>query len=539
VGVAVTARPASTTEPGSAIDALHAEEVKRTREFLRIGWIIAIGVLISLPIVPGARPIAIALAAALVIGVAGSVWMHDQLRDPTRYDPARLNALAFVGVVCGQLGILYVGAFSAAPLMVALGLYFFCRTENTASAIGIYAIAAGAHAIEAVLVITRVIDDPGFYPIGRQASLQAQIAGQMILQLSYALCFWLARTTRKTSLRSIDQLQQATRLAAQRDVQLADLRKDLDRALEVGGPGRFTGHTVGSWQLGKLLGRGAMGDVYEATDATTGAEAAVKLLRRDALAEPHTVERFLREVRIASTAESPHVVRVLEASKPTDTLPFLAMERLRGETLGDLLRKGKPLDGRALTNLVTQIGEALACARAAGIVHRDLKPQNLMFTDGGIWKVLDFGIAVLTESSGTLTGGRVIGTPAYMAPEQAKGEAVDHRADLYAFAAVIYRCISGRPPFAARDTPALLYAVVHQMPLRPSAIAPVSTAFEHVMLIALAKSRDARFGSAAELVAAFTAAADDALPDELVRRARALAREQPWSEPDAGERTEA
>ena len=516
----------------SPADALHAEEVKRTRELLRIGWLIAIGVVAALAIVPGDQRLALALIIALGIGVLDSVALYDRLRDPRRYSAARMNLLALVAVVCGQLGILYVGAFSAAPLMVALGLYFFCRTEHTASAIAIYVIAAGAHAIEAALVIGGVVDDPGFYPISSDVSLQAQITGQATLQIGYALCFWLARVTRRSSLRSIEQLQKATRIAAQRDVQLAELRRDLDRALEVGGPGRFTGHVFGSWQLGNLLGRGAMGEVYEATHTTSGAPAAVKLLRRELLADPQHVERFFREVRVASAIDSPHAVRVLEASTAADTLPFLAMERLRGRTLAEQLRKGGPLAPHELIAVVEQTGAVLDLARAAGIVHRDLKPHNLFCTDDGTWKLLDFGIAILADSSGTLTRGAVIGTPAYMAPEQAKGEPVDHRADVYALGAVIYRCLTGRAVFAARDTPSLLYAVVHHMPLRPSAIAPVAPALDDVLLLALAKSRDARFATAGELVAAFRAAAAGSLPDELARRAHQLARQNPWADPE-------
>jgi serine/threonine-protein kinase len=517
----------------SAADALHVEEVRRTRAFLRVGWMIAVGVVIALPLVPGDRRIALALLAALAVGVIDSVWMYDQLRDPARYRPARMNLLAIAGIVCGQLGIFYVGAFSAAPLMVALGLYFFCRTESTASAIAIYAIAAGAHAAEAGLVIAGVIDDPGFYPVGRHASIASQLAGQAILQVAYALCFWLARVTRRTSIRAIVQLQQATRLAAQRDVQLAELRRDLDRALEVGKPGRFTEHVVGSWQLGNVLGRGAMGEVYEARHVATGAEAAVKLLRRELLADPRSVERFIREVRVANTLDSPYVVRVLEAATPADGLPFLAMERLRGQTLGELLRMGNTLTGIDLAEMLAQLGRGFESARVAGVVHRDVKPHNLFRGGDGSWKVLDFGAAALADSSSTLTRGGVIGTPAYMSPEQARGEAVDHRADVYALGAVIYRCVTGRVPFAAGDTPSLLYAVVHDMPLRPSAIAKVDSGLERVLLLALAKARDARLASAAELVAAFDAATTGTLPGELVRRARALARQQPWSEPAA------
>ena len=515
----------------SPADALRVEEVRRTRALLRVSWLIAVGAVVALPIVPGDRRIAQALLAALVISAIASGWMHHRLRDPASYRPARMNLLALAGIVCGQLGILYVGAFSAAPVMVALGVYFFCRTESTPSAIAIYAIAAGAHALEAALVIAGAIDDPGFYPVGR-ASVAAQIAGQATLHLAYFMCFWLARATRRTSLRSIAELQDATRLAAQRDVQLAELRRDLDRALEVGKPGRFTEHAVGGWQLGHLLGRGAMGEVYEARHVETGEEAAVKLLRRELLADPRHVERFIREVRIASALASPNVVRVLEAATPNDGLPFLAMERLRGRTLGELLRVHDTWTGVDLAEMLAQIGRAFEAARQAGVVHRDVKPHNLFRCDDGRWKVLDFGIAALADHTGTLTHGGVIGTPAYMAPEQARGEAVDHRADVYALGAVIYRCVTGRVPFAAGDTPSLLFAVVHDMPLRPSAVARVDPAIEHVLLLALTKQRAARLATVAELVAAFDAAMTGALPDELVRRARTLARQRPWSEPE-------
>jgi serine/threonine protein kinase len=280
-----------------------------------------------------------------------------------------------------------------------------------------------------------------------------------------------------------------------------------------------------------VLGRGAMGEVYEARHAKTNAEGAVKLLRRDLLADPTHVERFFREVRIASSIDSPHVVRVLEASTPADALPYLAMERLHGHTLGEVLRAGPLAHGR-VSALVQQLGHVLERAREAGIVHRDLKPHNIFLTDDGVWKVLDFGVALLGDSTGTLTQGGVVGTPAYMAPEQAKGEPVDHRADAYALGAVIYRSLTGRVPFVARDTPALLYAVVHIMPLRPSAFVQLPPDVEAVLAIALAKSRDMRFPSALHLARAFADAERGQLSAELRMRARALVQTHPWSEPE-------
>jgi len=529
--VSPTLAPATTLTTAS--DALHNEEIDRTRAFLRTGWAVALFVGVGLALTTGHPGFRIATAIAVAIGLAGSVWIYRDLRNPLRYDPRKLVALALVCVACGQLGILYVGYMSAAPQIVLLGLYFFCRTESRNAAIAIYVTAAGGYAIEAGLIIAGVIDDPGFYPIGTRVSPLAQLVGLVIVQQAYAMSFWLARLTRTASLRSIEQLQDATRLAAQREAQVDELRQDLDRALKIGGPGRFTGHVVGSWELGNVLGRGAMGEVYEAK-RTSGGEgvAAVKLLRRELLGEHRHVERFLREVRVASSLDSPHVVKVLEASTPEDPIPFLAMERLRGQTLGEVLRDGKALTRPRTADLIDQIASVLEQARAAGVVHRDLKPHNLFQTDDGVWKILDFGVALLGETSGTLTQGGVVGTPAYMAPEQAKGEVVDHRADLYALGAIAYRCLTGRLPFIAKDTPSQLYAVVHQMPVRPGAIAPVPPDLEAVLAIALGKDRAARFQSADELATAYAAAERGKLTDELRHRARALNRRTPWAEPD-------
>jgi eukaryotic-like serine/threonine-protein kinase len=523
----VTTRGSASTMSNAA-DALRAEEVKRTRTLLNVGWIAGLVVAVAVLIAPGDRRLAQVLLALLAIGVLGSIWMHRELRDVNRYRTSTMTLLALVAVSCGVLGILYTGTFSAAPVGLTLCVYFFCRNESLAAAILIYVIAGASHLIASLLIIFGVFEEQGFYPVNRHASTQALVTGQLILQMAYALCFWLARVTRNASLRSIEHLQRATRLAAQRDVQLNELRSDLDRALKLGGPGRFTGVNAGEWELGNVIGRGAMGEIYEATHAKTGDVGAVKLLRRELLTDPRHIERFLREVRLAGAIDSPHVVRVLGASTPSDPMPYLAMEMLSGQTLSRLLREGRSLADDSLDSLVAQIGSVLDLAREASIVHRDIKPQNLFLTYDNIWKVLDFGVALLAETSGTLTRGAAIGTPAYMAPEQARGETVDHRADLYAFGAVLYRALTGRAPFAARDTPSLLYAVNHDMPLRPSALGPISPALEQFLALALAKSPDTRFQTARELVTAFQAARSGALPDELARRAASL---PAWRDP--------
>jgi serine/threonine-protein kinase len=225
---------------------------------------------------------------------------------------------------------------------------------------------------------------------------------------------------------------------------------------------------------------------------------------------------------------------VLDASTPEDPIPFLAMERLHGHSLGDLLRKKAQLSRQRVIQLVTQIAGVLELAAKQDLVHRDIKPHNLFLDEQGgqgVWKMLDFGVASLGESSGTLTQGAVVGTPTYMAPEQAKGLSVDTRADVYALAAVVYRAVTGQVPFVGRDTPSLLYAVVHVMPLRPGAIASVSPAMEAVLAVGLAKNREQRFQTAAELAAAVDAADRGELSPELKQRARAILKASPWTEP--------
>ena len=253
-----------------------------------------------------------------------------------------------------------------------------------------------------------------------------------------------------------------------------------------------------------MIGRGAMGEVYEATDSEAGTAAAVKLLRAGLVADPDQRARFGRELRASRAIDSPNVVRVLDGSADA-AVPFLAMERLHGQTLAELFRREPRLTGPALLALCRDVAAAIDAAAAAGIVHRDLKPQNVFRRDDGRWTVLDFGVALIADEP-DLPGERgVIGTPHYMAPEQAQGRRADHRADLYALGALAYRCATGRLAFDAADPPALLYAIVHRMPVRPSALALVDRDVERVLAIALAKRRGERFANVRDFAEALRA----------------------------------
>jgi serine/threonine protein kinase len=208
------------------------------------------------------------------------------------------------------------------------------------------------------------------------------------------------------TLDAMSKLEQAVRGNAHRDALLAEARAELDRALKIGGPGRWTEQEIGSFQLGVLIGRGGMGEVYEAYGLTDRREAAVKLLHPGTLAEPVLLQRFLREAHTASQLDCPHIVRVLEVGTTAGEIPFLAMERLRGHDLAHQLRRQRRLPLPQIKILVDQVAIGLEAARVAGIVHRDLKPHNVFFAEeAGLrrWKILDFGVS---KSGGSGTSRR-------------------------------------------------------------------------------------------------------------------------------------
>ncbi len=281
-----------------------------------------------------------------------------------------------------------------------------------------------------------------------------------------------------------------------------------------------------------------MGEVYAATRVVDGLEAAVKVMHADALADPRRARRFQRELRMAAAIDSPHVVRVLEVGSARAPLPYLAMERLRGCSLGSALGKRERLAPTAVVELAEHVARGLEAARRAGVVHRDLKPTNLFRADAAVgaheghgnylWKILDFGASTEADDDGTLTRGRAVGTPGYMAPEQARGAAVDHRADIHALAACLYRALTGQPAFSGADPHAILYAVVHKMPAQPSSVAPLPLAVDAVLAVGLAKDPGQRYARATELADDLAAAVAGSLSSTTRDRADAVLRRHPW-----------
>jgi serine/threonine protein kinase len=264
----------------------------------------------------------------------------------------------------------------------------------------------------------------------------------------------------------------------------------------------------GRYELWGLLGRGGMAEVRMAQDLRLGRRVAIKRLRTDLANEPTFQARFRREAQSAASLNHPAVVAVYdtgEEQSPDDTslvLPYIVMEYVEGRTLRDILREGRKILPERALEITASILDALDYSHRAGIIHRDIKPANVMLTPTGDVKVMDFGIArAMSDSSATMTQtAAVIGTAQYLSPEQARGEQVDARSDLYSTGCVLFELLTGRPPFVGDSPVSVAYQHVREEPPAPSTIDPeVSPAIDAITMKALAKPVDERYQSAAEM----------------------------------------
>ena len=493
----------STAVAATPLEALQVEEIERTRVFAKLAIAIGIGATIAVATAGGHPTAKIIFGAGVALFLILVGWMLWRIRDPARHSPGGVIIAGVGGVIAVLGGVVYWGVASPSAAVMLFGIYFFSLGESLTASLVLYVLGAVGHLAIAVAFMTGAVTEISVIQT-TQLPMREQIISQSTVQLLYACALYFGRRSRRATVDAVSRLDRAVRAVAVREALLAEVRQELDRALEVGGPGRYTGQDVGSYRLGTLIGRGGMGEVYEAHSVHDGSEAAVKLLHPATMADRLAVARFVREAELTARLDSPNLVAVLEVGTTAGEIPFIAMERLRGFDLAHHLRRLRKLTVAQTVSMAQQIAAGLAIAHTTGVVHRDLKPHNLFLAEqGGVftWKLLDFGVSKLADGGGTLTAGHVIGTPGYMAPEQARSEDVDHRADVYALAAIGYRCLTGHPPFTGKDVPTTLYDVVYKMPTRPSLLAELPADLDRVLALGLAKDRGDRLASPTELAA--------------------------------------
>jgi serine/threonine-protein kinase len=264
----------------------------------------------------------------------------------------------------------------------------------------------------------------------------------------------------------------------------------------------------GRYEEGEPLGRGGMAEVRRGLDNRLGRSVAIKRLRVDLASDATFQARFRREAQSAASLNHPTIVSVYDTGEEPDpngsgvTIPYIVMELVTGKTLRDLIREGRKIMPERALEITSGVLEALDYSHRAGIVHRDIKPGNVMLTPQGQVKVMDFGIArAVADTSSTMTQtAAVIGTAQYLSPEQARGETVDARSDLYSTGCLLYELLTGRPPFVGESPVSVAYQHVREQPLPPSSFDPdIPPEVDAVVLKALAKNREERYQSASEM----------------------------------------
>ena len=271
------------------------------------------------------------------------------------------------------------------------------------------------------------------------------------------------------------------------------------------------GTRLGPYEILAPIGAGGMGEVYRATDTKLGRDAAIKVLASATASDPDRRRRFEQEARSASALNHPNILTIYDIGEAGGDI-YIAMELVEGRTLRELMASGEPLPTKKLLDIAVQTAEGLAKAHSVGIVHRDLKPENLMVSKDGYVKILDFGLAKLTQSSSPENSalptaiaaptepGTVMGTAGYMSPEQASGQAVDFRSDQFTLGAILYEMATGQRAFQRKTGAETLVAIIREEPqplgqLAPKAPAPVRWIVERL----LAKDPEERYASTKDL----------------------------------------
>lgn len=279
----------------------------------------------------------------------------------------------------------------------------------------------------------------------------------------------------------------------------------------------------GRYRLGAVIGTGGMSDVYAATDELLGRDVAVKMMRADLARDETFLERFRREAKNAAKLNHHAIVAVYDTgqtSPETGSVPYIVMERVQGSTLREIIRDSGPLPLSEAGRVMAEVCRALSFSHEAGIIHRDVKPANIMITNTGAVKVMDFGIArALSDSTSAMTQtSAVIGTAQYLSPEQARGRSADARSDIYAAGCVFYEITTGRPPFSGESPFSVAFQHVQDAPVPPSTLPGMrlderqSLALDSVVLTAMAKDPTDRYDTADQMASDLRAVAERRMP---------------------------
>jgi serine/threonine-protein kinase len=272
----------------------------------------------------------------------------------------------------------------------------------------------------------------------------------------------------------------------------------------------------GRYEVVGVVGEGGMGRVYEVRHTALERTFAMKVLRRELAREEDLAERFIREAKATASVKHPNVVQITDFGRLPDGIPYFVMELLVGQTLAEIIKASGPVPTVRAVRIARKIAGALGAAHEAGVVHRDLKPENVFLVDSGRAvtasvdvRVVDFGAAKIVGSSRMTRSGVVFGTPHYMSPEQASGQSVDHRSDVYALGVIMYEMFTGRVPFEADTYMGVLTQHMFVQPERPSHLNDAARdlgPIEDITLACLAKKPEERFTSMASLIDAIDGA---------------------------------
>jgi len=524
---------------------MQVEEAARASGFGKVLAMLCACALVLLLFLEGTGWLKLGFGMSLIALCWVSLWISYIARSREHVSVIWFRVFGLAAVTTSGFALYYLGVFSPTALAVTLGISFFGQGTDRFGALAVGLSSAAIYVALGLGLIMGIIPDLGLFA-SASAPLPARLFMVVMVPVVHLLMLTQARLNRAAVIEAMSRELAAERAAAQQQSRFQEVREQLDqaRAAVQGNKGHYTGTTAGRYLVGGLIGRGAMGEVYAAEEAGGGEEVAVKIMHPHLVDQAHMLERFKREGELAGRIDSPNVVRIFEAGATEDGAPFVAMELLHGRDLTDLLRERRVLEPAEALELARQVGAGLDEAHAAGVIHRDLKPQNIFraddgdgdsATESGYWTVLDFGVSRLMESRGTLTGGGMVGTPNYMAPEQAQGKDATTASDLYSLGAVLYRALVGVPPFPGKDHLRVMYKVVQGRSVRPSAINPeLNRDIDAFLAVAMAFSPDQRFNGGLELGKVMEAAVKRKLTREFRQHARRIARQRPWRLPDRG-----